>query len=147
MVHQIFIGSCLILATIIVASLGFWVAEGGVSRFGPWLVRRPHTPKLALVLIVAVLIVLGVLTVSIWLWALTFLWLGVFAQLEPSVYFSLVVFTTLGYGDVILSPDWRILGGLAAANGLLNMGLNTALLVEILRRVRSQQAAGTTDEG
>lgn len=146
MLYQLFIGTWLILATVVISALGFWAAEVGVTRAGFWLVKRPHAPRLALVLIGTVVMVLLVMTASVWLWALTFVWFGVFHAMEHSVYFSLVAFTTLGFGDVLLPKEWRILGGLAAANGLLNMGLYTAMLVEILRRVRSEQVKGETDE-
>lgn len=147
MVVQLVIGTVLILATVVLAALGFWAAEASVTFATPWLLRRPHAPKLAIVLLLAVVMVLAVFTVSVWIWALTFRGMGLFITLEASVYFSIVAFTTLGFGDILLPQDWRILGGLAAANGLLNMGLYTAMLVEILRRVRSQQAEGTADEG
>ena len=65
--------------------------------------------------------------------------LGVSPDLEHAVYFALVSFTTLGYGDVLLPVGWRILGGMAAANGLLNFGLMTAVLVEALRDLRLRQ--------
>ena len=70
-----------------------------------------------------------------------------FDDLETATYFSIVAFTTLGFGDIILPVDWRILGGMTAANGLMNMGLYTALLVEVLRRVRSDQVRGGGDTG
>lgn len=146
MLIQITLGTLLILATIIVAAGGFWVGESLITRANPWLIRRPHPPKLALVLVGAVLMVLGVLTASVWLWALAFVGLGIFETLEPAAYFALVAFTTLGFGDILMPLEWRILGGMAAANGLLNIGLYTALLVEALRRVRSEQVRGVVDE-
>ncbi|MBK1634614.1 ion channel [Rhodovulum adriaticum] len=146
MLLQIGIGTGLILATILIAAGAFWLAETLVTLANPWLIRRPHPPKLALVLIAAVLMVLGVMTASVWIWALAFVGVGVFQTLEPAAYFSLVAFTTLGFGDILLPIEWRILGGMAAANGLLNIGLYTALMVEILRRVRSEQVRGMVDE-
>jgi hypothetical protein len=56
----------------------------------------------------------------------------VFDRLEPALYFSIVSFTTLGYGDIILGEDWRLLAGMTATNGLIMIGLFTAFLVEIL---------------
>ncbi|MHC0054432.1 ion channel [Actibacterium sp. D379-3] len=147
MVHQLFIGTGLILITVAIAGLGFWAAEGLVTLTSPWLVRRPHAVKLSLVLMFTVILVLLVLTLSVWVWAATFMALGIFIQWEAAVYFGIVAFTTLGFGDILLPHDWRILGGLTAANGLLNMGLYTAMLVEILRRVRSEQVEGQTDGG
>jgi len=101
---------------------------------------------MALVLVLAVLGVLVLFTCFVWLWAIALIWIGVFSALETAVYFSIVAFTTLGFGDVLLPVEWRILGGLAAANGLLNLGLLTAMLVEMLRRVRTIQTTGRPDE-
>lgn len=82
---------------------------------------------------------------SVWLWAVAFHLLGIFAGFEEAMYFTLVSFTTLGYGDVLMPREWRILGGLAAANGLLSFGLMTALMVESLRHVRVRQIAFTKE--
>ncbi|MDV4167616.1 potassium channel family protein [Rhodovulum sp. FJ3] len=139
---ELIIGTAVILASIVMAAIGFWLAEGMVARMTPWLLREPHRPKLTLVLVLAVLMILGVFTATVWLWAFTFLWLDLFNTLEGAVYFAIVAFTTLGFGDVLLDPGWRILGGMTAANGLLNMGLYTAMLVELLRSVRSNQLSG-----
>lgn len=51
----------------------------------------------------------------------------------------MVMFTTLGLGDVLLPKDWRILAGMEAANGFLNFGLLSALFIEALRLVRLNQ--------
>jgi len=83
--------------------------------------------------------VLGVITAGVWLWAFAYQWIGAFVTLEEAVYFSLVCFTTLGFGDVLLPQDWRILAGMTAANGFLNFGLLTALLIEALRQIRVGQ--------
>lgn len=81
------------------------------------------------------------MTVAVWMWALTMLALGIFDTLELAVYFALVAFTTLGFGDVLLPMEWRLLSGMAALNGLLNIGLVTAGMVETLRQLRLQQIA------
>jgi hypothetical protein len=75
----------------------------------------------------------------VWIWAGTYLLLGAFGTLEESVYFSSVMFTMLGLGDVILPHQWRILAGMEAANGFLNFGLLSALFIEVLRQVRLNQ--------
>ncbi len=136
---QIALGTGLILITVLIAGLAFWTLEAALMRCRPWLLREPHRPKLALVLSVAVIWVLGVVTAGVWVWALALRALDIFETMEASVYFSLVAFTTLGFGDILLPQDWRLLGGMAAANGLLSMGLLTAMLVEILRYVRIGQ--------
>ncbi|SIO04135.1 Ion channel [Rhodovulum sp. ES.010] len=146
MLIQVVLGTVLIILTILIAAGGFWIAETVITRANPWLLRRSHAPRLVMVLIGSVFVVLSAMTASVWLWAFAFVHLGVFDTLEPATYFSLVAFTTLGFGDILLPEQWRILGGMTAANGLLNIGLYTALLVESLRRVRSEQVRGRVDE-
>jgi hypothetical protein len=138
---QLALGTVLLLLSIFVAGLSFWAMEVMTMRMHPWLTREPHRPKLMFVLCVAAVWVMVQMTAGVWIWALTLRGLGVFDAMEPAVYFSLVAFTTLGFGDILLPMEWRLLGGLAAANGLLNIGMVTALLVEALRQVRLQQLA------
>lgn len=144
---QIAIGTGLMLLSVLVSGIAFWALEILLSRSHPWLMKEPHRPKLALVLSVTVIWVLGMVTAGVWIWAFAFRALGIFGTMEASVYFALVAFTTLGYGDVLLPQDWRLLGGMAAANGLLSMGLLTAMLVEVLRHVRIGQIEMTRRRG
>jgi hypothetical protein len=136
---QIALGSGLLLVSILIAALSAWAMESLFARFHTWLMREPHRPKLMLVMLFASLWVLGIVTAGVWIWAFAFWALDIFVTFEEAVYFALVSFTTLGYGDILLPTQWRILGGMAAANGLLNIGLLTALLVEALRHVRLGQ--------
>ncbi len=87
-------------------------------------------------IVVCVLFVMSVQTVNVWVWSLTFYFTGVFQSLEPSLYFTLVSFSTLGFGDIVLDEKWRLLSGLTAANGLLSFGWSTAYLVELVRRTQ-----------
>lgn len=72
---------------------------------------------------------------QIWIWAVVYLALGEFPAMEPALYFSTVVFTTVGFGDVVASSDWRLLASCEAASGFLLFGLSTAVLFEVLREV------------
>ena len=139
MFTQIAIGSVLLLLSILMAGASFWVMEVVFVRQRVWLARPPHRPKLILVLIVAAIWILAQITAGVWMWAFAMMGLGIFDSLELYVYFSLVAFTTLGFGDILLPEEWRLLGGMAAANGLLNFGLVTAILVEALRQIRTHQ--------
>ena len=138
---EIFMGSCLMLINILTAGLSFWAMETLLVRVSPWFMRAPHSPKLMLALIIAALWSLWLVTAGVWVWALAFDAMGLFQNLEEAVYFSLVTYTTLGFGDVLLPLKWRLLAGMAAANGLLNMGLLVAVLVEAIRHVRLGQLA------
>jgi hypothetical protein len=66
--------------------------------------------------------------VEIWLYAGLYVIAGVIPDLETAVYFSTASFTTIGYGDVVLGPNWRLIGAVEGANGLLLFGWSTAFL-------------------
>ena len=142
MFTQLALGSLLILATSVVAAVSWWALESILRRLHPWAVRSPHGPKLMVVLSLSLIWTLGMMTVSVWVWAVALYELEIFVEFEASIYFSLVAFTTLGFGDILLPTEWRLLGGLAAAHGLLMFGLLTAILVEILRDTRLRQRGG-----
>ncbi|MEO8531412.1 MAG: potassium channel family protein [Deltaproteobacteria bacterium] len=143
---QIILGSSLILATVVISGASYLVMETLFMRFHNWLVRRPHAPKQMLVLCVAALWILMLVTIAVWIWAAAFRLLGIFPTLEASVYFALVSYTTLGFGDVLLPQDWRLLSGMLAANGLLNIGMSTAILIEVMRQLRVNQSEAVTND-
>lgn len=61
-------------------------------------------------------------------WALLFVVLGEFETFGKAVYHSAVNFATLGYGDIVLTERWRMLGPLEAATGILMFGVSTAVM-------------------
>jgi hypothetical protein len=68
--------------------------------------------------------------VDIVLWGLAY-WVFAgpqFSEFEDAVYFSSVTYTTLGYGDIVITGPWRLLCTFEAINGLILFGLSTALL-------------------
>ena len=139
MLVQLAIGAALTLATVLVVALSWWALEALLLRLQAWSTRPTHGPRLIAILVLALLWTLCMIAVAVMFWAVAFHRLGVFANAEESAYFALVSFTTLGFGDILLPVEWRLLGGIAAANGLLLFGLLTAILVETIRGTRLKQ--------
>jgi hypothetical protein len=92
------------------------------------------TKSTALMSIVTLITAIAHLT-QIALWAVAFLLCGQFSDFETAFYYSAQNYTALGYGDVLPSEQWRLLGPLEAINGLLAFGLSTAVLFAILNRL------------
>jgi voltage-gated potassium channel Kch len=65
---------------------------------------------------------------QIGIWAALFMLIGEFGDFETALYHSGVNFVTLGYGDIVMSKRWRLLGPIEAANGILMFGVSTALI-------------------
>jgi len=69
------------------------------------------------------------------LWAVLFVSCGEFSEFATAYYHSAVNFTTLGYGDLILTPHWRLLGPLEAADGMLMFGVSTAMIFAVIQKL------------
>lgn len=87
--------------------------------------------------IVALIILLAMVAhlIEIALWAAVFMLCGEFHEFGIAYYHSAVNYTTLGYGDLIMSPEWRLLGPLEAANGILMFGVSTAMIFTLILRL------------
>jgi Ion channel len=60
---------------------------------------------------------------------------GEFQEFGAAYYHSAVNYTTLGYGDVLLTPSWRLLGPLEATNGALMFGVSAAMVFAVIQRL------------
>lgn len=69
------------------------------------------------------------------LWALLFVVCGEFSDFGTAYYHSAVNYTSLGYGDLIMTPPWRLLGPLETANGMLMFGVSTAMIFAVIQRL------------
>jgi len=87
-------------------------------------------------LLVVVFGIFGLHTLEIWLYAVVYLGLGALPALEPALYFSTVTFVALGYGDIVLGPEWRIISAIEAANGVILIAWSTAFLFSVTGRLR-----------
>ena len=79
--------------------------------------------------------------VQVAFWALLYIALGAFEDFETAVYFSGVTFTSLGYGDVVLSGRMRLLAPLQAANGLMMFGITTAVFIAAVQHATAKWPA------
>jgi ion channel len=73
--------------------------------------------------------------VQVGLWGVLFVVLGEFSELYDAVYHSAVNFASLGYGDIVMSKQWKLLGPLEAINGVLMLGMSAAALMVILQQL------------
>ena len=86
-------------------------------------------------LIVATLAMLGGTLVQITLWGVLFMGLGEFEHAYDAIYHSAVNFSSLGYGDIVMRRERRLLGPLEAVNGVLMLGMSAATLMAIMQHM------------
>ena len=143
MIGQLAWGTVLIVLSIAIQAALMAVVVQTIRRHGAWLSQPPHLPKLTGAFCGVSLWLLMGLSASIWIWAVFLYSTGALADLELSLYFSLVSFTTLGFGDILLDKPYRLLSGMMAADGLILFGLTTAFLIEFIRSLHVAQAEAT----
>ena len=73
--------------------------------------------------------------IEIALWAVLLVICGEFQEFGIAYYCSAVNYTTLGYGDVLLTTSWRLLGPLEATNGALMFGVSAAMVFAVIQRL------------
>lgn len=76
-----------------------------------------------------VLLMFLVSVAEAFIWALVYLALNAIEGLEQAFYFSMVTFTTLGYGDIVLQERWRLLASFEAGTGIIMFGWTTAIVI------------------
>ena len=89
------------------------------------------------VLVLSTVVVMALLShlAQIAVWGLVFIGCGEFEAFSTAFYHSAMNYTTLGYGDIVMSPPWRLLGPLEAAEGMLMFGVSIAVLVGIITQM------------
>jgi hypothetical protein len=83
--------------------------------------------------------------VEIAIWAVLFILCGEFSDFATAFYHSAVNYTSLGYGDIIMSPAWRLLGPLETADGMLLFGVSTAMIFAVIQRLVEARYADLKD--
>jgi voltage-gated potassium channel Kch len=139
MVRQLAYATCFLALCVLIHAVGT-IVMARIYRLrdpGSAKVRR-HRPLLQLCAGFVLVFSLHILETVVWAGA--YVSLGAIATLEEALYFSIVSFTTVGYGDVVLSSDWRILGACEAVTGTLMFGWSVGLLVILVQRVTKQLA-------
>ena len=135
--QHILVGFVLVGVTVAIHSVGTlslmrWLIRKYAGHDGLW---RSHQ-RIAVFVQTAVAL-LSLHMVEIFTWAIAYLLLSkvtLIHTLEGAVYFSLITFTTLGYGDITLPTDVRILSGIEAMSGIFVFGWSTALFFAVMQR-------------
>ncbi len=133
--HQIFWGSTFLGLSFLVEILLLTWCTMVVMKLEPKLETKGLFLATAFPIAVALGFIVAIHTIQVWIWAIVWVLLEVLPDWNSAIYFSLVTFTTLGYGDIVLGEGLRIFGSFASVAGLLSFGLSTAYMVALMTRV------------
>src|SRR5262245_20422038 len=112
------------LATTVILHLVTLLFRSGYGGLSAW----KNVAFMLLLSVVTGAVQLG----AIALWAAAFVMVGALPSFDKAFYHSAQSYTALGYGDVVVSEPWRLLGPLESLNGLLLVGLSTAVIFAVM---------------
>lgn len=144
MFTQLLIGTLFLIITVILQSLSFDL----IIRKASWLLNKKikalRPVWKALILSSVTFSVACVLIAEVWIWSLFYFFMGVVPDFETALYFSTSAFTTVGFGDVYLQKDWRLLSSIESMNGFIMFGWATAFIFEIVSHVYRKEGKELT---
>ena len=135
-----------------IVSVSLVIHMAGILLMAHWLMRRREeleqriSKRRFVVLMITLfsgILLLHVIQTS--LWAVFYYTQELFSDFETSLYFSMVSFTTIGYGDVLLPRNWRLLGVVEGFSGVLLCGVSTAFIFAVVNAMfqfRLRQRSG-----
>lgn len=139
MLYQPFLAMLMVVVTAMIQL----VAQYALSRLPGFFPERSHImhgpSRKTVITLAAIVVLLTAHLAEVMVWALRYYAWGELGSFANSIYFSLASFTTVGAGELVLSPVHRFTGALEAAAGMLMFGWSTALLVGVIQRAEEQQ--------
>ncbi len=135
MIQQLILALALTCVTVIIHAVGSVYVVIPAAGLWPRSVDPANKPRpiWTLIRLVSCLLLLHLFEMIVW--AIAFVVVGMLPDFETSLYFSLKSYTTVGYGDVLPLPEWRLVGPLEAAVGVLMLGLSTGFIVTAVQRI------------
>lgn len=146
-ITQLIIGAILVCLTVIVHAIVLNFLLKRLEFVGPLTFRYFQNHWKVPLLTVTVLGVFAAHIIQIWMWAIFYLSVGALATLEESLYFSTSCFTTVGFGDVVLGQDWRLISSFQSANGFILFGWSTAFIFEVMSKLYERDQIRKTGKG
>jgi hypothetical protein len=116
-----------------------------LSRAWP---RKEHHFSLPRMFWILIRVVFGLLLLhllQITVWAAFYNLRGCFPDFNTAIYYSATSYSTVGYGDVIPPPTWRIFGAIEAVTGVLMFGWSTGVLISVVNHLQSHFLRGPGD--
>ena len=135
----------ILLCMVVQVALAFWAVRYFVQQTEKEHIKRGSLYGLRQLLVVMLVMMLGTV-LQVFLWGVLFVALGEFEEMYEAMYHSAVNFASLGYGDIVMSTPWKLLGPIEALCGVLMLGMTAAALMAILQQlIKTQRDAMRLD--
>jgi len=130
----IIIGSIILVSLVLFHGMGVhWIST--FHKRGELRLRagRPHVFAALLLFGSAIFLLLSLHIIGVIWWAIVLRHLGLIHTAKDAIYFCANAYTTLGYGEVDLDPQYRIISPIIGISGLFTFAWTTSMLVNIVQ--------------
>lgn len=129
------LAGAMVALTVLMHFWGLVLLTRLVSHGGRQLRAHESHGRAGILVLLGVFGVFALHTLEIWSYAGLYQWLGEARAFTDALYFSTTAFASLGFGDIVLSPRWRLISAIEAANGVILFAWSTAFLLTLTRRL------------
>ncbi len=130
----IILGSIILVSLVLFHGMGIhWVSR--IHKRGELRLRagRPHVFAALVLFGTAIFLLLSLHIIGVIWWAIVLRHLGLIHTAKNAIYFCANAYTTLGYGEVDLDPQYRIISPIIGISGLFTFAWTTSMLVNIVQ--------------
>ena len=135
MLNEIVIAAAIVSVCLMIHLTGILLMAEWLFQWRDALERAPTRRLFAMLIVTLCGGILLLHLIQTGIWAVFYYTQNLFDDFETSLYFSMVSFTTLGYGDVLLPKRWRLLGVVEGFSGVLLCGISTAFIFAVINGV------------
>ena len=134
------VSSILAVLCVVIHGLGLFSlshalhSETAVERLKRIEPLSPRGVAFTLGIVVAMLALHGI---EIWLFSFVYIGLGAIGAFEDALYFSTISYSTVGYSDIHIAAEWRLLGAFESILGMVLLGWSTAFFFRMLGRMEA----------
>jgi hypothetical protein len=133
MITKLVVAWCLLALCVTVHASGLMLAFRRLDQSTALADPGFWRPTWLIIGIAGWLVLLHIIEISVW--AFFYAMAHGMPDLQTAFYFSSVTYTTVGYGDVVLPQEWRLVGGVEALTGILMCGWSTGFFFAVTSRM------------
>lgn len=135
MFRELAIAAAIVSVSLVIHIAGILLMAKALLHRREELERTASNKRFAVLIVVLFTGILLLHVIQTSLWAVFYYTQELFSDFETSLYFSMVSFTTIGYGDVLLPRHWRLLGVIEGFSGVLLCGVSTAFIFAVVNAI------------
>jgi voltage-gated potassium channel len=122
--------------TVLIHFVGLSILLALIGRYRPSATRSRNIVGNAVAILGAAFGLFALHAIEIWSYAALYWGVAAFGTFESALYFSTSTYATIGYGDLVLPANSRLIGAIEGANGIILLGWSTAFFFAVVDRMK-----------